>query len=93
MKAKGFNKPVKYLIIGKPNLTKTSLMRKTRLGIFETDVLNTYEILDINKYDLSADIIIVGGKWFHIADSIKEMLVTNLCIHYKIIMIKFQELT
>ena len=60
MKQKGFEKPVKYLFIGEPNLTKTTLAGRTGLTVFETDSLSDPN--DISHYDLSKDIIIFGGK-------------------------------
>lgn len=63
MKEKGFDKPIKYIFIGQPNTSKTTLAKKAKLKVFETDSLTEEQVLDIKSYPQNTDVIIVGGKW------------------------------
>jgi len=89
MKPKGFPKPLKYLILGEPNLTKTSFVQKTGLSFFETDSLSDDEIYDISKYDLSKDVCIIGGKHIGMAFVIYKLM-TEAWKDYTIIEIQFK---
>lgn len=88
MKEKGFDKPVKYIFIGQPNTTKTTLAHKANLKVFETDGLLEEELFDISKYDLSVDVIIIGGKWIKHQLQIMTMLSTELK-DYQLIQVRF----
>ena len=61
-----FTKPVKYIFVGNPHLTKTSVSKCLfdKNSIFETDVLNKNDIYDISKFNLLSSIIIIGGKYY-----------------------------
>jgi hypothetical protein len=61
-----FTKPVKYIFVGKPHLTKTSVSKKLfkKEEIFETDTLKKDNIYDISKFNLTSNIIIIGGKYY-----------------------------
>jgi len=90
MKQKGFKKPVKYIVVGEPNLTKTTFIKRTGLGYFETDGLSAKEIQDISNYDLTKDVFIIGGKHYFwspiIYDVLKKALKGN-----ELILIVFSE--
>jgi len=89
MKEKGFDRPVKYIFIGQPNTTKTSLARRAGLKVFETDGLTEEEILDIKFYPRDTDVIIVGGKWIKHQLEIITMLSKELKENYQLIQVRF----
>jgi len=88
MKEKGFEKPIKYVFIGQPNTTKTTLAHKANLKVFETDGLLEEELFDISKYDLSVDVIIIGGKWIKHQLQIMTMLSRELK-DYQLVQVRF----
>jgi len=93
MKAKGFDKPIKYIVVGGANLTKTSLVKKTGLSYFESDSLNEENILDVTKWDLSKDVIVIGGKWIReYYTFIYKDIILPLREQYTLIEIQFREL-
>lgn len=92
MKSKGFKKPIKYIVVGEPNLTKTSFVKLTGLSYFETDGLDEHELLDLAKYDLTKEVIIIGGKWMHHAPEMLIYLYNQLNNQYEIIIILFQKM-
>jgi len=90
MKAKGFDKPVKYIFIGQPNTTKTSLAHKVGYKVFETDGLTEEELLDFSKYPLDADVYIIGGKWIEHQTEISTMLSREFKAKYQFITLFFK---
>jgi len=89
MKEKGFDKPVKYIFIGQPNTTKTTLAHKAGLKVFETDGLAEEELRDLSKYPRDADVIIVGGKWISHQLEIVHMLTKEYKDDFQIIQVRF----
>ena len=60
---RGFDKPIKYILTGDPNLTKSTVATKISSNIYETDAMETvYSFLEeeLDKYE----VIVVGGKYF-----------------------------
>lgn len=90
---KGFTKPIKYIIVGGPNLTKTTLVKRLGLSYFETDGMDEEDLLDLSKYDVTKDIIIIGGKWMKYAEDMLLYLHSQLNKQYTIILILFQRLS
>ncbi|RLG18199.1 hypothetical protein DRN75_02350 [Nanoarchaeota archaeon] len=91
LKKKGFPKPVKYIVVGKPNVGKSTLFRRTGLKVFETDSLSEQDVLNPSNYPVVADIIIVGGKWYHLRDSILSLLKKKFS-SFHLILIEMREL-
>ena len=64
-KYRGFEKPVKYIVIGSPNLTKTTCANKLfgADNVFETDSFKemTFRLSD---FDLSKQAIVIGGRYY-----------------------------
>lgn len=89
MKEKGFDRPVKYIFIGQPNTTKTTLAFRAAMKVFETDGLAEEEILDIKFYPRDTDVIIVGGKWIKHQLEIITMLSEELREDYQLIQVRF----
>jgi len=87
MKKKGFTRPIKYIFVGKPNLTKTTLAKKLGLSYFESDGIK--HPLSLESYDLTKEIIILGGKYSKIASPVVDLLMTRLA-DYQVIILEFK---
>ena len=61
-----FKKPVKYIFIGNPHSTKSTLTKKLFENdeIFETDGLKKEEIYNIDKFNLNSKVVVIGGRYY-----------------------------
>jgi len=89
MKEKGFDKPVKYIFIGDPNTTKTTLARKAGLKVFETDGLTEEEVLNPQCYPRDTDVIVVGGKWIKHQVEVINLLSRLFKNDFQLIQVRF----
>jgi hypothetical protein len=89
-----FTKPVKYIFVGKPHLTKTTISKKLfpKDEIFETDILKKDEIYDLDIFNMSANLFVVGGryykKWYQKVKIIKKL--KKELKDFTIILVKFR---
>jgi len=88
MRKKGFTRPVKYIFVGEPNLTKTTLAKKLGLSYFESDGIK--HPLSLSEWDFTKEILIMGGKYSIIASQVLDLLMTHLA-DYQVIIIEFKK--